>query len=282
MAELNAVYSSIDDIPETVDFRDLFAEKNGKYELTGIKGVKTQADIERLQVSLAKEREEHKAARDRLGAWGDLDHEEVMSKLDRMQELEAAAEGKLDDAAIDELANKRAEGLLRTKLGPMERQLKKFEAQNAELAEQNSKFQAANIRRTIHDDLRKALIKAKVRPEAYEDALMLGERVFEVAEEGVLTKDGVGVTPGLRPSDWLAEIEEKRPHWWPDSVGGGARGTGAPGSGLGGANPWSSEHWNLTKQGTTLREKGTEYAERLAQAAGTTVGGAKPKAKKGS
>jgi hypothetical protein len=42
-------------------------------------------------------------------------------------------------------------------------------------------------------------------------------------------------------------------------------------------NPWSAAHWNMSEQGRILREKGREYADRLASAAGTKVGGVKPR-----
>jgi hypothetical protein len=44
-------------------------------------------------------------------------------------------------------------------------------------------------------------------------------------------------------------------------------------------NPWSHENWNLTAQGRYYQEHGAEKANRMAAAAGTTVGGQKPKPK---
>lgn len=107
---------------------------------------------------------------------------------------------------------------------------------------------------------------------------MLAERVFEVDDEGnVTTKDGVGVTPGIAADVWLTEMQDKRPHWWPQSQGGGAGGSG--GGGAGGKNPFSAEGWNLTEQGRLVREN-PEKADQMAKAAGTTVGGGRPAAKK--
>ena len=280
MPELKAIYDNPDDIPESIeDFRSLFVEKNGKWELSGVSGVQTQGNVARLEAALKKERDDHKSTKSALQVWGELDPEDVHSKLDRIPELEAAADGKLDDAKIEELAQKRAEATMRSKLAPMERELGKTKKEREELATALGEYQAKETRRTIHDKTRKALLDAKVLNEAHEDALMLAERVFEITEEGqVLTKDGVGVTPGLEPAAWLQEIQDKRPHWWPASQGGGAKGSGGVG-GFGGKNPWTAEHWNMTEQGRILREKGTDYAERLAQAAGTGVGKGKPRPK---
>lgn len=278
MPELKTIYDAKDDIPEAVeDFRGLFTEKGGKFELTGISGIATPANVSRLEASLKKEREEHKGTKDKLGVWGELVHEDVTKSLDRIPELEAAADGKLDDSKIEELANKRAEGVLKTKLSPLERDIKRLTKERDDLLEENTGFKAGNTRRTIHDSTRKALVAAKVIPEAHDDALMLAERIMEITEEGaVVTRDNVGVPPGLDPGSWLTEIQDKRPHWWPGSVGAGARGSGGGGGGFTGKNPWLHESWNMTEQGKYLKEHGTEKAGRLAAAAGTTVGGTKP------
>ncbi len=280
---LQAIHDTVDEIPEA--FRELYSEKNGKFELTGITGVKTQADIDRLQTSLGKEREDHKTTKTSLGIWGDLNHEEVMGKLDRMPELEAAAKGKLDDAQIDEVVNRRVEGTLNSRLAPVEREKKTLAEENATLKEENATLRGEKTKRSIHDAVREQLIKTKAIGDAHEDALFLAERVFEVrADDGaVVTKEGVGVTPGVNADVWLGEMQEKRRHWWPDSVGSGAGGSNAGGSGgslSGAANPWSLDGWNMTRQGSYLREHGRDRANQMAKAAGTTVGGGKPRPKK--
>jgi hypothetical protein len=279
MAEtLTASYDKQEDIPETAGFRELFTEKNGKWELTGITGIKTQADVDRVQVSLTKERDDHKATKTSLAVWGDLEHDDVLAKLDKYPDLEAAAAGKLDDAAIEEIVVRRVEGTLKSKLSPLERANKALEKSNGELTLTNAGFVAADTKRTVTDAMRKATKKAKILPEAEDDVLMYSG-MFEISDDGsVVTRDGVGVAPGLDADAWLGEIQERKPHWWPASQGGGARGTGG-GSGFQGKNPWTAEGWNMTEQGKLLKDKGKEYADRMAAAAGTTVGGLKPKEK---
>lgn len=44
-------------------------------------------------------------------------------------------------------------------------------------------------------------------------------------------------------------------------------------------NPWKAERWNLTRQMTFAREFGMDVAREWAAAAGTTIGGPKPKPK---
>lgn len=273
---LSAVHDTIDEVPE--QYRDLYTEKNGKYELTGILGVKTQGDIDRLSTSLQKERDEHKSTKERYSVWADMDHNDVMSKLDRMPELEAAAKGKLDEAQIEEMVTRRTEGTIKSRTAPLERQVSQLQAERdtaIALAEERGQKLTRNA---ISGTVREALVKAKVIPEAQEDALMLAERVFEVREDdgAIVTRDNVGVVPGMTAEQWLQEMSDKRPHWWPGSQGSGARGGGAGGNQFAN-NPWNAANWNLTEQGKIITSKGREYADRMAQAAGTTVGGPRPK-----
>lgn len=269
---LNVVHDTVDDIPE--QYRDLYSEQDGKFVLSGISGVKTQADIDRQQAALAEERTAHKATKARFHPFAELDQEDVFKKLDRYDELEAAANDKLDDGKIDEIVEKR----IKTRLAPVERNLGLVTKERDELANENTGFKEQSKMRKVSDHVRAALIKAKVLDTAHEDALLLADRMFDVTEDGtVLTKDNVGVTPGVDADVWLTEMQPKRTHWWPQSVTGGARGSGSN-SGFAG-NPWTAENWNVTKQGGVIREHGREKADQLAKSAGSYVGATKPAAK---
>lgn len=273
---LKDTHDKLDEIPE--QFQELYTDKGGKFELTGIQGVKTQGDVDRVTESLRRQTDLHKETKAKLAVWADLDHDEITAKLDRLPELEAAAKGKLDEAEIEAIVTRRVDGTLKSKLAPGERKNKELEKANAELTEANAKFVAADRTRKVHDVVREALVASKVLPDAHEDALLLADRVFEIREDDgkVTTRDNIGITPGLDAAGWLTEIQDRRRHWWPDSVGGGSRGSGPGVGGPGGKNPWSFENWNMTDQGRYIREHGSERSEVLAKAAGTTVGGRKP------
>lgn len=279
--QLEAIYTKQEDIPEA--FRELFTEKGGKWELTAVKGVKTQADVDRLQKSLHEAQADNKTLKAAAKVWEPFGKaEELQAKLDRIEELEVLAKGKGDDTKIEELVTKRLEANLKTKTGPLERQLKQLGDELAAVKNENSTLKAERTQRAIRDEIRTAATAKDVglRNEAIDDALLLGERVFELTADGkVLTRDNVGVTPGIDPKQWLQDMREKRTHWWPETVGGGSRGTGRGGVPTGADNPWSAEGWNMTKQGAYLREHGAEKAAKLAEAAGTKVGGLRPKPK---
>jgi len=261
-------YDDYDSIPQAV--RHLFKESGGKYVLIPAGEIKTAQDVANVQEGLRKEREDHKTTKGKLARFNGLEPEEVHEKLDRIEELEAAAAGKLDETKINEMVEAR----LRSKTAPLERQINQLTTEKGELEGEVGEYKTKERRRIIHDHIRKAATGAKIRDTALEDALLVGENVFEVDESNrVITKDGVGVTPGVEPSVWLTEIKQSRPHWWPESQGAGARG-GDGGTGAAN-NPFTKENWNMTEQGRLMKEDRSK-AEQLARAAGTTIGGQKP------
>lgn len=270
--ELSAIHEKQDDIPE--QYRDLYTEKAGKWELTGIRGVKTQADVERVQLALTKEKNEHKETKAKLSVWGDMDHDEVTKSLDRLPELEAAAGDKLDDSKIDELATKRAEGMIKTRLAPIERDNVKLKKENEEMGGKLGALTGELTTRKLRDGLREHLVTANVDPHHYDDVFMYAERHLEAGDDGnFFARDGVdGITAGSTPKDWLEEMLPKRPGWLPPSEGGGARGNDGRGGFSGPTNnPWSREHWNVTAQGAYMRENGEDKAKKAASAAGSKV-----------
>lgn len=269
---IKAVHSKLDEIPE--QYQDLYTERDGKYELTGVQGIKTLEDVSRVTTALERERSEHKSTKELLTAWGDKKPDEVMAALDRIPELELAAKGKLEDAQIDELVEKRSTARVNGAKAPLERKIEELSTQLTAATEKLGSFEQKDRRRTIHDATRKAMVDTKVRSEAQDDVLMWSERLFEIAEDGkVVTRDGVGVLPGLTPDQWLVEQQESKFYWWGDTGGGGARGGTRGSTGGGATNPWKPDQWNMTEQGRYVREHGMAKAETMAKAAGTKVGG---------
>ena len=268
---LKAILDNLDSVPDAL--KGEYVEKNGKFELQ-VEGMKTEADVARVQEALRKEKNDFTAFKQQFAPLAGLKPEEIVAKLDRIPELEAAAAGKLDDEKLNQIVETR----LKTRLAPVERELNQTKAQLTEKDKVISEFTGKERVRAIHDAVRKAATTAKVVPEAMEDALILAERHFDVDESGrVVTKDNVGITPGIQPDAWFTDLQSTRKHWWGPNVGGGAGGN--RGGGNAGENPWSAENWNMTKQGEVLRADRAK-AEQLAKVAGTTIGGPRPAPKK--
>jgi hypothetical protein len=278
MPKLKTSYDTPDEIPE--GFAELYAERGGKMELTGIEGVKTQSDIDRIQGALVKERTEHKAAKDALTKFSGIDPEVIHAQLAELDETKAKLEaiapgGKLDETKLEPVIEAR----VKRAIGPVERDLnvakrtvddltKKLAEKDGEVNVLKGTLTTSAIERSIRD----AAMGSKMISTAIDDAVLQGNRVFEVTESGeVVTKDGVGTTPGIKAADWLKDMQEKRPHWWPQSQGGGAGQGGRGGIPNRAENPWSAEGWNLTKQGQLVKADANKAAE-IAKSVGSFIG----------
>lgn len=264
--ELDLIVVDINSVPEA--FRVLYTEKDGAWHLTGVKGMKTQADIDRLQSALTKERGDHKGTRERLALWGDLNHDEVRAALDRIPELESAAKGKLNDEDINRIVEQR----LGAKTAPMTRELETLRTTLGERDKAIALFETKEKTRLVVDALDKSAGQMKVLQSAMEDVRMYAG-MFTVDENGtVVTTEAAGIA-GLSPKAWLDDMVNKRPHWFPPSNGGGPTGNGNV-DGVK-SNPWAKDSWNMTQQMQIVKAD-PQKADRLAKAAGTTVGGGRP------
>jgi hypothetical protein len=279
---LKALVEKLDDVPEELrtEYKEVTDNKGVKTFVLDIEGsIELHPAARVLKDELARRRLSEKAAKDELTKLAPFkalgDPAEVLARLDRIPELEAAAEGKLDENKINGLVETR----IKSKIAPIERERDQHKSKVAELMAENEGFKVKEKQRSIADQVRSAVGKSKgfLAPAA-EDAIVYAERMLEVNEDGhVVTKTGVGVTPGLNAEVWLQEMQTKKPHWWGATAGGG--GTGGTGGGAAGENPFTHEHWNLTKQGQLMRADAAKAAQ-MAKSAGTSIGGPKPAPKK--
>ena len=270
---IEIAYDSLDMVPEA--HRELYEDRDGKAVLTGVVGMKTQADIDGLRGALEKERNDHRAAAASLKAWGDRKPEEVLAQLDRVKELELAAEGNIDEDKMNQIL----EGRMAQVRGPLERQIEEVSSTNTTLLTENTALKAQIDSRDRNDQLRVLGNEMKIHSTAIADLELAAGMMLERDDQGnwITKSDVPGITPGVDTKQFMREMQKLRPHWWPASEGGGAGGSG--GGVGGGTNPWMAKSWNLTEQGQIVREQGSATAERLAKAAGTTVGGLRPAAK---
>lgn len=262
MATLKLTYESEADIPD--GFAELYTEKDDAWILTGVEGIKTQADVDRVLEGHRKERNDHKATKDRLKAFGDLTPEDVEKLTEERDELLAQVESSGGDPKkIEETAQQLVE--LRRENSKYKRELDKATATQAELEEAANSAASRLSGFQIDNALQAALREAKVLTPAMDDALLLGRQVFHIDEAGkVAVRDEVGFTPGAEPKDWIMEIKEKRPHWWGENRGAGA--TGGKGDGVEGANPFRKGSFNMT-QIANIWKSDSARAKRLHEAA---------------
>ena len=273
MAPLQQVYGSADEIPTDVLVADLYEERDGKFVLVGVDGLKSASDVSAAQRALQSERARARDLEQRLKAWGELEPEKVLAQLDEIDELRARAEGGSDPEKIEQLVEAR----LARKVGPLERELQRRSESEKTLLEEVEGLRSEKRRGAIERAVREAGIELKMRSVALDDAVLLGDRVLELDDEGkVITRDGVGFVPGVSVKDWVSDLVEKKPHWFEGSSGGGAGGSGNRSrAGVDPSNPWSKSGWSPSGQAQAVVADKARAAE-LARAAGSFVGATEP------
>jgi len=276
MPNIRAKYATEEEIPEA--HKELFEERQGEWMLTKIDGIVTDGDVHRLTTANTKVRAEMTAMKAKMDAFGSRTPDEI-SKLDeKIVELEAQVEagGRPDEEKINTLVEAR----LKVTTGPLQRELKTAQEALTEKTKLADGLQTTITKGIISDHVRTAATKAKVVPTAVDDVLALSGGIFEVVDvdgkNRVVTRDNIGITPGLDPDSYFAEVAPNKPHWFPNSQGAGAGGGKGSMPGLNGNNPWTKEHWNLTERGKIIREQGVEKAEQYAKAAGSTLNATQP------
>lgn len=226
---LKAVLESLDDVPEAL--RGEYAEQDGKFVLQ-IDGEKPKPsgndDASGLKKALEKEREARKTAESamkRLTAQiGDLDPEkarEAMKTLAELEEKNLLGEGKFEEA--------------------VQRRVERFaEQQKAELEKartENSTLTQRLEEVLVDAAIRTAATKGGMLPSAVEDAVLFGKQVFKLRDgEPVPMSGDEVISSGKDPNkplsmeEWISARAEDRPHWFGQSGGGGATGSGDRGA----------------------------------------------------
>jgi hypothetical protein len=267
---LKAIYDTAEEIP--AEYSGLYTERNGQFELTGVEGIKTSGDVDRLQTALANERAAHKNTKSQYTWVGDLTADGVQQLRDAQEDLthqlSVQPQG-LTDAQVEERANTMASRQTRA----MERELTSIRAERDAHAQAITLHEGAAAQRNIRDAVDNALSGKGALPiveSAREDIVPFAERIMTVDAAGnVVTKDGVGFEPGLPFGEVMAELQAggRRSHWFPANQGAGAAGS-APGNAPAiGSNPFHADSFNLTEIGKVVTSDPTR-ARTMAKAAG--------------
>jgi hypothetical protein len=214
----------------------------------------TDEDVKKLTAALAKERIEHKAAREALKAANDKFVEPIGDNPNtaRLQQLVAAG----IKAGLAERGGEQARivGELTAELTA------------AKLASANAS--AALDGRTVADAVRAACIRAHVIESAIPDAITQASLQMKVTAAGIVTPEG------LDPAGFIDACKQSRPYWWAPGKGAGSRGSSGDSARVhSGPNPFAKgDGWSLTAQ-SELITRSPETAAMLAAAAGVSLGG---------
>jgi hypothetical protein len=217
--------------------------------------VEIQKATKRLKSKNAELLDEKKKIQDTLKNFENIDPDKAKEALQFLDENEYAQMVK--DGRIEELLDKRTSKLK----SEHEEVVQSLGEQLKELSGKASTYEEKYNRRTINEELRKAAAKAGVREEAITDILLRGSNVFSVAddeslesrdEEGNLKKTEDGKI--LTPENWIEELKNTSPHYWPASAGAGAIGSSVSGNALDTAIRRAAEAGNMNEY-RRLREQ---------------------------
>lgn len=255
--ELELQYASAEDIPS--GFESLYTEKDGKFLLTGVKGLAgLNTEKATLKRSLDAEREAHKNTKAKLTE-ANTSIETLTTERDEARVTAEATGGKPDQAKIDELVAAK----VKLATAPLERKLQAAESRATEF---EGKFNEAVTRErqgSIKGVLSKAALDAKMDPASVDLFVQLAMPDFDLTEAGApVARENARYAVGGDPNAYLGEFKSKHPNFWPENVSGGARGGGGTVSAA--DNPYTHGGWNVTKQLAIPEDQG----RKLAKAAG--------------
>lgn len=195
-----------------------------KVDVEDTGGLRSALQKERAAVAAAKAEADRKLA-EALAPFEGIDPKQVkelMAQFASAEEREAIKNGHIDE-------------VIKTRMQ------KEREALSAEVAasqeERDGALEVAStfMERVLDNAVFSAAVKAGLQSSAIDDALLRARSIFSLDDDGnavqfeedgetvVLGKDGK--TP-YSPGEWLEEMREKAPHWFPAGNAGG----GAPGS----------------------------------------------------
>lgn len=184
-------------------------------------------EVNGLKSKNAEILDEKKKADKRLKELEDFDFDkarEAMEFLENNKEAQMIKDGKTEELIEKKLSQVRSDH--EAQLGEINQTLQ------SEVERANT-YEGLYKTKMVEDSLREAATSAKVRPEAITDILLHGRNVFSLAEDGsVEARDKDGKLKKtvddkvLTPFNWIEGLKKSSPHYWPDSVGAGARGGG--------------------------------------------------------
>lgn len=219
-------------LPDPV--KALYVEADGKFRLD-VDGVE---DVTGLKSSLTASREDTRKAKEEARKIAErykgVDVErynEIMARLDNEDDQKAFKEGGIDSLVKRKLA-KTEEGYKKA----IDDLTKSKDTEIDGLKKKTSKYEV----RVLGDHVRSAAAKAGMHATAMDDAVLHARNMFILDDEAnavMLDEDQKPVLgKGGKPysvDEWIEEMKEKKPHWFPA----GNTGSGAPGGdrGAGGA-----------------------------------------------
>lgn len=281
---LKAVVEKLDDIPESLHAEYILDDKDKKYYLDLDDSFRTHSKITPLSNTLGTLKEEAKQLKTTIeelrgkteGLPDDFDPNKYR---DIVEELENLKKDPGNGDRVQELADLKKN--YEDRIKNLEQRNNREHADKVEkLNGHVRKLQSVLDNKTAGDELTSALVAVGVKPELLKAAKAMLRTVVKVVVENDTEERRAVVDTDLGEVDvrnyietW-ARSEEGKP-FIRQVEGGGAEGSG--GRAALGKNPFSHEGWNVTEQGRLVIAD-PQRAQKLAAAAGTSLGGMRPPA----
>src|SRR4051812_25411876 len=188
---IKAILAKLDEVDEK--YRDLYTERGGKFVLTGVEGVKTQADVDALMEAnrkirndLATAQGELKTANTKLQGWGEQDPDDVATKLEKLSTYEAGQNVpellKNFETTVAARAQQLADTKVKQETTKLQRTIDELTGAVTTLKASNETYVVKDNTRTIHDAVRAEATKLKVLPEAIPDLLLIAGQDLKLQE----------------------------------------------------------------------------------------------------
>jgi hypothetical protein len=151
-----------------------------------------------------------------------IDMEEVTKMQKLFEESEEAR--MIKDGRLDEVIQRKTEA----KIKDATTRAEQLAQEREQLFEQNNSLKAKYDNLVVSQRVSAAAAQAGIVPEAIEDVLSRASRTFKVGEDGNLeARDGSGKLlvnkkgENLTPAEWVKNLKEVAPHYFPQSQSGG-------------------------------------------------------------
>lgn len=251
-------------VSEKEEFDKLTKEHQGLYEEDGAGRWVLQVEGAVPKKQLDDFRATNIELRKKVEAFGDITAEEAKELKAKKGEFEAGN----DPKKIEELVNGRVADLK-----------KAHETELGNLRTENQTLKQKQAQTIIDAAITEAGTKAGIRAGALPDLLGRARGYFQIGEDGesIVANDAQGQPIYINgekasPAGWVGLMAKDAAHLFEASGGGGSstQNKGGSQTTTTGANPWAQGTWNLTQQGTIIRED-KQRARQLAAAAGVTL-----------
>lgn len=219
MAKLQAKLDSLDDLDESL--HGLYVERNGAFYLD-VDGVEFEDNVSGMKKALDRQKREIKELKEAIQQYDGIDPEKAREAQARLNEIEDKQ--LLDEGKLDELVEKRV-SIMRQDFEGKTKALQK----SLEAAQGDNQVLTGRLSEVLIDSaITNAATKAGVRPEAVDDVLNRGRRVYTLVDGVPIPKDGDTVIYGkdgsepLPIEDWVSTLQRSAPHLFGETSGGGA------------------------------------------------------------